>query len=168
MYKRQEKEYKYQHLTKENYISVLQYLKYQPWRLRQYVPPKRRYISTSPHVVATHNNYDTFTAISTSDLIRPRQYENEWRSGIHNCGGESNSANVRDALRHYALSHLLHRRNEKRNRAGTPVARDRQCRGCLTSSPKGWPGRTTCSIMNPKRQNQGANCTADARSNSMP
>jgi hypothetical protein len=48
----------------------------QPWGWRQYVSPKRWYLSSSPHDVTTQKiNSDTFTALRTSNLLY-------WRSLI--------------------------------------------------------------------------------------
>jgi hypothetical protein len=45
-------------------------LSLQPWRWRQYVPPKCRYLPTSPHGDTTQDtNIDIFTAATTWNLI---------------------------------------------------------------------------------------------------
>jgi hypothetical protein len=50
----------------------------QDWGWRQYVPPKRWYLPTSPHGISTQkNNIDIFTAVRTSNLAQVREIEHD-------------------------------------------------------------------------------------------
>jgi hypothetical protein len=66
-------------------IKVLQdfqieLLQLQPWRWRQYIPPKRWYLPTSPHGVTTQKiSIDIFTAVRTSNHII---FDHTWVSWV--------------------------------------------------------------------------------------
>jgi hypothetical protein len=64
---------------------------FKPWRWRQYLPPKRRYLPTSPYGVATQKtNIDIFTAVRTSNLTRV------WRcTDLRSLAGNPGNASVR-------------------------------------------------------------------------
>jgi hypothetical protein len=51
------------------YFGGILCLRLKPWRRRQHVSPKRRYLPSNPHNVTTQNNIENFTATRTSDPI---------------------------------------------------------------------------------------------------